>query len=220
MRSGLSLRALFHLLLDYYGPQNWWPVDEEYHMRKATDPRDEIIIGAVLTQNTSWKNVEKALENLKLYGELSLEYVRRTNIERLKELIRPTGFYNQKSEKLKSVASFIKPTEMVCKIKREELLAIKGVGKETSDAILLYAGGQPTFVVDKYTQRLVHRLYGIGGGYDEVKRMFEENLPKDLEVYREFHALIDEHAKRHCRGQPLCGDCPLRDFCVSADPYP
>lgn len=212
----MKLLKLYELLFELYGPQNWWPVDKEYHTKRGTDPRDEVIIGAVLTQNTSWKNVEKALENLKREGELSLEFVRNTTLEKLKELIKPSGFFNQKAIRLKNVADFINPTDRVRTISREELLRVKGIGPETADVILLYAGERPSFVIDKYTLRFVKRLLGIDGDYHTLKHYFEKNLPKDVEIYKEFHALIDEHAKRYCRSTPLCEECPLADICLKA----
>ncbi len=214
----MRLLKLYELLYEIYSPQGWWPVDHQYHKLKGTDPRDEIIIGAVLTQNTSWKNVEKSLENLKREGELSLEFIRRVSMERLKELILPSGFYNQKAVRLKAVAEFINPTDMVKLVPRKELLKVKGVGPETADAILLYAGNRLNFVIDKYTQRFTKRFMGIDGGYEKLKSFFEENLPSDLEVYKEFHALIDEHGKRYCKSTPLCGECPVKDLCISASP--
>lgn len=215
----MKLERLYYLLLDIYGFQGWWPIDREYHLLRGTDPRDEIIIGAVLTQNTSWRNVEIALQNLKREGELSLSFVRDSDTEKLKELIRPAGFYNLKALRLKGVAEFLNPTERVCWIDREELLSVKGIGKETADAILLYAGNRLTFVIDKYTQRFMKRFMGVDGDYEQLRLFFQSNIPKDLELYREFHALIDEHAKRFCRSTPLCGECPLKSLCISANPF-
>jgi endonuclease-3 related protein len=193
-------------------------VDECYHATKGTDPRDEIIIGAVLTQNTAWRNVEKVLENLKRYGELSLEFIRQVSTKELEELIRPSGFYRLKAQRLKHVAEFFNPTDVVEKVSREELLKVKGIGKETADAILLYAGGRLSFVIDAYTKRLFKRLYGLDGGYEDLKSYAEENIPKDLTIYKEFHALIDEHAKKYCKSTPRCGGCFLKNFCLSAIP--
>jgi len=214
----LSLVQLYQLLLDFYGYQGWWPVDEGYHATKGTDPRDEVIIGAVLTQNTAWRNVEKALENLKRYGELSLGFVRQASAKELEELIRPSGFYRLKAQRLKHVAEFFNPTDLVEKVSREGLLKVKGIGKETADAILLYAGGRLSFVIDAYTKRLFKRLYGLDGGYEDLKTYVEENIPKDLTIYKEFHALIDEHAKTYCKSIPRCGGCFLKNFCLSAVP--
>ncbi|MCS7171083.1 MAG: endonuclease III domain-containing protein [Aquificaceae bacterium] len=215
----MKLEKLYKTLLDLYGPQGWWPVDEEYHTLKGTDPREEIIIGAVLTQNTSWKNVERALENLKKNGEISLRFIREAEIDYLRTLIKPAGFYNLKAVRLKSVAHFFNPLERLNSVGRGELMKVQGVGKETADAILLYAGNRLSFVIDKYTQRFVHRLLGVSGGYDDLKRFFEENLPRDIDLYKEFHALIDEHAKRYCRSTPLCGECPIKSLCISGAPY-
>ena len=139
-------------------------------------------------------------------------------MERLKELIKPSGFYNQKSTRLKRVAELINPTDKVKTLSREELLRIKGIGPETADTILLYAGERLSFVIDKYTQRFMKRFIGIDMNYEKLKKFFEENLPKEIEIYKEFHALIDEHAKRYCRSTPLCGECPLNSFCISANP--
>jgi endonuclease-3 related protein len=214
----LSLVQLYQLLLDFYGYQGWWPVDEGYHATKGTDPRDEIIIGAVLTQNTAWRNVEKALENLKRYGELSLGFVRQASAKELEELIKPSGFYRLKAQRLKHIAEFFNPTDLVEKVSREGLLKVKGIGKETADAILLYAGGRLSFVIDAYTKRLFKRLYGLDGGYEDLKSYVEENIPKDLTIYKEFHALIDEHAKAYCKSIPRCGGCFLKNFCLSAVP--
>jgi endonuclease-3 related protein len=214
----LSLVQLYQLLLDFYGYQSWWPVDEGYHRAKGTDPRDEIIIGAVLTQNTAWRNVEKALENLKKYGELSLKFIRQVSTKELEDLIKPSGFYRLKAQRLKHIAEFFNPTDIVEKVSREELLKVKGIGKETADAILLYAGGRLSFVIDAYTKRLFKRLYGLDGGYEDLKSYVEENIPKDLTIYKEFHALIDEHAKKYCKSIPRCGGCFLKNFCLSAVP--
>jgi endonuclease-3 related protein len=214
----LSLVQLYQLLLDFYGYQGWWPVDEGYHATKGTDPRDEIIIGAVLTQNTAWRNVEKALENLKKYGELSLEFIRQVSAKELEELIKPSGFYRLKAQRLKHVAEFFNPTDVVEKVNREVLLKVKGIGKETADAILLYAGGRLSFVIDTYTKRLFKRLYGLDGGYEDLKSYVEGNIPKNPIIYKEFHALIDEHAKAYCKSTPRCGGCFLKSFCLSAVP--
>ncbi len=214
----MKLERLYELLLDLYGPQGWWPVDKEYHKNRGTDEREEIIIGAVLTQNTSWRNVEKSLENLKKFGELSLRFIRDVSLERLKELIKPSGFYNQKALRLKHVANFFNPIDKIKEVSREELLRVPGIGKETADVILLYAGERLSFVIDKYTQRFMARFAKVEGNYESLKEYFERNLPQDIVIYKEFHALIDEHAKRYCRSTPLCRECPLSRFCLSVSP--
>lgn len=220
MKLNPSLKELFEILLEHYGFQNWWPVDKEYHAQKGTDAREEIVIGAVLAQNTSWKNVEKALQNFKTQGELSLEFVRRVDLQQLKEIIRPAGFFNQKANTLKSLAEVLNPVDKLTRLERKDLLKVKGIGPETADVILLYAGDRLTFVVDKYTKRLLHRLYGIDGSYHSVKTLFEENLPKDVNIYKEFHALLDEHAKRVCKKEPLCKACILKEACNFAKGRP
>ncbi len=216
MRSSRSdLLDIYKTLLKAYGEQNWWPVDENYHKEHGTDPREEIVIGAILTQNTSWRNVEKALENLKTEKILSFEGIIRAPLDKLQELIRPSRYYRQKSRRLKEVARKLSPVFKVENISREELLNIKGIGRETADVILLYAGNRLLFVIDAYTKRIVKRIFGIEGSYEELRNWFEVNLPKDIKVYKEFHALLDEHAKRFCRKRPLCVGCPLNQACIS-----
>lgn len=208
------LPELYRVLFEHYGPQNWWPVDEEYHRREGSDPREEIVIGAVLTQNTAWKNVERAIENLKENSLLSFEGIIETPIELIEKLIRPSGYYRQKARRLKTVCKELDPVKKVEEIGRDELLKIPGIGRETADAILLYAGNRLFFVVDAYTKRLLHRLRNIEGDYERLRTLFEENLPEDLDIYKEFHALIDRHAKEHCRKKPVCDGCPLRALCL------
>ena len=208
-----ELIKLYESLLEHYGEQNWWPIDREYHKKHGTDPREEIVIGAILTQNTNWRNVEKALNNLKRKNALSFEGVRTIPKRKLENLIKPAGFYRQKANYLKNFVNIYKDADELEKASREELLKVKGIGKETADAILLYALNRLSFVIDAYTKRLLSRLWNIQGDYDELKKFFEENLPKDLKVYKEFHALIDEHCKRVCKKKPYCEVCPLTDFC-------
>ena len=215
------IREIYDCLLASYGPQGWWPLTElheaeacgknptitgsvqGYHPADYTYPRTrdqqfEIICGALLTQNTSWIQVEKALLNLKQTNSLSSESIIFINIETLKEAIRPAGYYNQKSERLKTLACWFSELEDRVPA-REELLSLKGVGPETADSILLYAFKQPSFVVDAYTRRILTNLSLIDekARYNEIKALFENNLPQDLAVYQEYHALLVEHAKRY-----------------------
>lgn len=210
---------IYDCLLTSYGPQGWWPLTElrkegtvnpaktgailGYHPADYSYPQTrkqqfEIICGALLTQNTSWIQVEKALLNLKQTHSLSPEAILSLDPEILKEAIRPAGYYNQKAMRLKLLAGWF--SELGDRIPaREELLSLKGVGPETADSILLYAFKQPSFVVDAYTKRIVTNL-GLAdekAGYNEIKALFEENLPQDLAVYQEYHALLVEHAKRY-----------------------
>jgi len=207
------LLDIYDLLLKHFGPQRWWPADTEF----------EVIVGAILTQNANWKNVERAIANLKESDLLSPEGIHRVSEERLKALIRPAGYYNSKARKLKEFTDFLfknynglddfldLPTEQL----REQLLLVWGIGPETADSIALYAAGKPSFVVDAYTRRIFSRLGFVEEktGYDELKKFFEKNIPKDVALYQEFHALVVELAKDCCRTKPLCGECPLISLC-------
>lgn len=196
----------------FYGPQNWWPAETPF----------EVVVGAILTQNTAWRNVEKAIDNLKREGLMDPESVLKTPDDVLRELIRPAGFYNQKMQRLKAICKLIQDyggLERLFSLPlgelRKTLLSVKGIGPETADAIILYAANKPTFVVDRYTHRIFTRL-GIWSGpydYEGIKKLVESEIPPNVQVYKEFHALIDEHAKRICRKNPLCNACPLRDVC-------
>jgi endonuclease-3 related protein len=221
--------ALYQILLERFGHLNWWPMDETYHRNKGTDPRFEIIVGAILTQNTAWSNVEKALENLKNHHMLDLAKIAQGTIDQLRELIRPSGFFNQKAERLILVSSYLsrryhddldlffqRPLEDI----RRELLGLKGIGPETADSILLYAGNHPIFVVDAYTKRLCKRLpLKTEETYEEIQRFFEQDLQQHfhgnhlIDVYNELHALIVILAKQYCKTKPLCHSCPLFNQC-------
>ena len=201
------LLEIFNRLYKKFGEQHWWPADT----------KDEVVIGAVLTQNTAWNNVEKAIANLKKAGVLSLSDIARVNEELLKELIKPAGFFNQKALYLKNVAYFIKNhggfphlSKKSTHELRKMFLSVKGVGKETADSILLYAFERPVFVVDAYTKRVVsrHKL-SEDLTYDNIQKLFMENLPLDVNLFNEYHALIVKLAKEYCKKKPLCKGCPL-----------
>ncbi|MCL1896061.1 MAG: endonuclease [Clostridiales bacterium] len=206
-----GLYRVYETLLAHYGDLKWWPADTPY----------EVIVGAVLAQNTAWSNVEKAIAN---FGDsLSPEAVRDMDPAKLIEIIRPSGFFNQKAGYLKNVTEWFsgygfnaevarrEPLEKI----RAELLGVKGVGRETADAILLYAIGLPSYVVDAYTVRLCGRYpIDAGEGYEKIKAYFEENLPADAGVYNRFHAMIDINAKEYCRKKPECAGCPLEGGCA------
>ena len=212
----MNLMNIYNKLLSYFGAQHWWPAETRY----------EVVIGAVLTQNTSWKNVERALENLKKENLVDEKKILDVDIGKLKELIKPAGFYNIKAERLKSITKYIvdnyrttddlAKTEKDIKSLRNELLAIKGIGKETADSILLYALDKPIFVVDAYTRRIFSR-FGIMNNnmdYDEIRLIFENNILLDLNIYKEYHALIVELGKNYCKKRnPLCNECPLHLWC-------
>ncbi len=205
---------LFRTLLKVYGKQNWWPAQTPF----------EVCVGAVLTQNTSWKNVESAIENLKKLNLLSPKAIIDVPIDKLRSAIKPAGFFNQKAVYLKNLSRFItengdfkRLSEYSTRDLRKKLLSVKGIGRETADSILLYAFGKPSFVVDAYTKRLFSRLGFIeDSSYESVKLLVENSIKptdKNVYIYNELHALIVKHCKEHCRKNPICKDCPLRFNC-------
>ena len=220
------LTKIYNKLLDSFGKQGWWPLTIEGFESKhhAGEPQNdkhifEIIIGAVLTQNTNWKNVEKALYNLSKNNLLSIEKIKKIKKEKLAELIRPAGYYNQKAERLKLIAEFLSKNQ-INKLKkeniktlREKLLNVKGIGPETADSIILYAFQKPMFVIDAYTQRIFKRLGYRKSNYDEWQELFMDNLDKDHNLFNEYHALLVELGKNYCKKKPMCGKCPLNNSC-------
>jgi endonuclease-3 related protein len=204
---------IYRILLDIYGYQKWWPAETPF----------EVVIGAILTQNTNWNNVEKSISNLKKAVELTPHNIIYLDNDVLKSLIKPSGFFNQKSERLKTISSFIiehlKGDIKNLKIftletARKRLLDIKGIGNETADSILLYAADMPSFVVDKYTMRMFGRMgVDIPSKYEEYYNLFMNMLPKDVELFKEYHALIVEHSKNYCKKLPLCETCPIKNNC-------
>lgn len=209
---------LYDRLFASYGPRNWWP--------EAGGGRFEIICGAILTQNTRWQNAENSLVNMRERGLWSFPDVYKANAELLADAVRPSGYYNTKARKLKAFAAVVEDefsgsldmmfdrpvTEL-----RELLLGIWGIGEETADDIVLYAAGKPTFVIDRYTTRLIDRLGWTvegSGQYGDYKRLFEDLLPADAPMFNEFHAVIDGHGARTCTSRaPSCGNCCLLDMC-------
>jgi len=203
----MDLLRVYENFLKEFGPQGWWPIERKF------EPKEwEICLGAILTQNTNWKNVEKALDNLENAGLRTPEDIVRTPIRKLERIIRPSGFYKQKAKRLKALAEFVVKfggfEEFKRGVKREELLKVKGIGFETADSILLYACERLHFVVDAYTKRLVRhmgldRKFGLKMDYESLRKFFEKNLPKDVSLYKEFHALIVEWGKREAKGKAL-----------------
>ncbi len=208
-----SVARLYSTLLSHYGPQDWWPGDTRF----------EVLIGAILTQNTAWRNVEKALARLVEVDCMTPERMLGTGETDLAVLVRPSGCFNIKAKRLRNLCGWLCDyggIEAVAawdtETLRAELLAINGVGPETADDILLYAFDRNVFVVDTYTRRLFARI-GVTDGdlaYDRLKRRVEVELTGGAPAFGEFHALIVEHAKRICRKTPLCGNCPLRAGCA------
>jgi endonuclease III related protein len=220
---------LLTIFISSYGPQYWWPMDQSHHKKNGSDPRFEVIIGAILTQNTAWSNVEKAIVNLKQADMLDILAVVNCDVETLKQLIRPSGFFNQKAQRLKTMALHLKDTydsnldlffDQDLQSLRKELLQLNGIGPETADSILLYAGDKPIFVVDAYTKRLFGRLNLLTDlSYDSIQIYVESDFSHKFpeaqlpQMYNEFHALIVEHAKRFCRKKPNCSGCPVFEYC-------
>ena len=214
------IRAHYSALKRKYGPQHWWPART----------RLEVIIGALLTQNTSWKNVERAIANLRRAHALNLAAIRSMPESNLAELIRSSGYFRQKARRIKNFISYLdrehsgsiarmfrsRTAEEIYDL-RDQLLALNGIGPETADAILLYAGNYPVFVVDAYTKRLFarHKVFAENASYDEIRVAVETALPSNLDAQHlnEFHALIVRVGKENCRkSNPDCGSCPLRHF--------
>ena len=178
---------------------------------KKDNQKFEIIIGAILTQNTSWSNVEKAIYNLNKNNLINAEKILKADKKKICSLIRCAGYYNQKAERLKIISKFFLENKNPS---REQLLNVKGIGPETADSIMLYAYGKNYFVVDAYTKRIFSRLGIIDDlFYDSVQKVFENSLDKKTEIYKQYHALIVEHAKRFCRTKPECEECILKKIC-------
>ncbi len=204
---------MYRTLNRTFGPLHWWPGDTPF----------EVAVGAILTQNTNWANVEKAIGRIKARGAMEPFALFGLDNGDLEELVRPSGFYRVKAKRLKAFLSTLCEDfggDLAAMLSgdllesRRRLLAISGIGEETADSILLYAGGRPLFVVDAYTRRILER-HGILGGrpsYGDVQRLFMDVLPADAGLYNQYHALIVETGKRFCRKKPHCGQCPLREM--------
>lgn len=201
---------IYKLLFDFFGPRYWWPAETPL----------EVIVGAILTQNTSWANVEKAITNLKKYDLLNARKLRQVNPLHLAKIIRSAGFYNLKTKRLKNFINFLfsdykGKLSLMFKAKtgrlRRELLSINGLGPETVDSILLYAGGKSVFVVDAYTKRILsrHKLIAKESEYSQIQEYFMKSLPRNAKLFNEFHALLVQLGKDFCRKKPMCLKCPL-----------
>jgi len=211
---------VYERLLEAFGPQHWWPGDSPF----------EVMVGAVLTQNTNWQNVEKAIRNLGQSDLLSPRALHEVPVEELEELIRPAGYYRVKARRLRSLIEYLIrrydgsleamfATDVATL--RRELLGVHGIGPETADSILLYAGGLPTFVVDAYTYRIFsrHGWIGFDSDYMSIQEYFQDGLPLDAAVFNEYHALLVHVGKHYCRKRdPKCAQCPLREFLPGGGP--
>lgn len=209
---GERLMEIYERLYKHFGPQGWWPGDTPF----------EVCVGAILTQNTSWKNVERAIENLKIEGLLTPEQLSKVDLVELAELIRPAGYYNVKAKRLRNfldalMKDFYGSLDRLFSLElfeaRRWLLSISGIGPETADSILLYAGNKPIFVVDAYTFRVLTRHEIIWGdeSYDEVQDLFLKNLSNDVKLFNEYHALLVAVGKACCKKSSYkCQDCPVQ----------
>lgn len=208
-----KLLRLYNVLYKHYGPQYWWPAKTRF----------EVIVGAILTQNTSWRNVEKAIRNLTEKKILNPAAIKRIRKKKLAGLIKPAGYYNVKAGRLKNFTDFLfknydgslkKMFSQDMAGLRKELLGVNGLGFETADSILLYAGQKPIFVVDAYTKRILfnHNLISSGHEYHDVQRLFMENLPADSALFNEYHALLVRLAKDRCTTSPKCDSCPVKSM--------
>ncbi len=201
----MKVMEVYNTLLKHHGPQNWWPC--------RTGKKFEVCIGAILTQNTSWGNVEKALDNLVKMNCVDAAKIAEMDARSIERLVKPSGFFRQKARRLKGFSRFVldfgSMKKFLRNVTREQLLSVNGIGPETADSILLYACGRPYFVVDAYTKRMFSALGIVGGeDYEQTRSFFESGIPRDAELYKEFHALIVRHAKECCRGF-LKSDCVL-----------
>jgi len=207
------LIKMYNTLYKVFGPQHWWPGDGAF----------EVAVGAILTQNTNWSNVEKAIDNLKSNGHLSARALHDMHVKKLAPLIRPAGYFNIKAKRLKAFIDFLmkhyrgsmkRMAREDIHVLRDRLLSINGIGPETADSILLYALDKPVFVVDAYTKRVLqrHGLVNEKATYHEVQELFHKNLPEDVGLFNEYHALFVRIGKEFCRPKPRCEECPLRDL--------
>lgn len=213
----LSPLQLYTVLYEHFGPQYWWPADSPF----------EVIIGAILTQNTNWQNVEKAIGNLKRAKLLSVNALSKATLSEIKQAIKPSGFYNQKAHRLKICVEYLEKEGQGSIVKalaknslflRKELLSLNGIGPETADSILLYAAHKRIFVVDGYTRRILERVNAVKfKTYDEYRLYFEHNLPSDIQLYNEYHALLVKLGKDFCKKRPLCPLCPLMRKCRTTE---
>lgn len=231
-----ELSKIYFKLLNIYDPQGWWPLLDFHDSAKGINPTKtgslkgyhpglyhypkserqvfEVCLGAILTQSTSWPQVEKALINLRNIGCLKPKKLIATDSDVVKLAIKPAGYFNQKYKKLIAFSEFF--ITLKGKIpERKDLLKVFGIGDETADSIILYAYRQPIFVVDAYTKRIFERIGLIkkSSKYHNIQIFFEKNLARDFKIYQEYHALIVEHAKRFCKVRPDCAHCPLKDIC-------
>ena len=223
------LLEIYNCLYETYGKQNWWPTTiagnshPTYNNCKLTNKsRYEIAVGAILTQNTNWKNVEKAIVNLNKYNLLNPRKILNSSDEIIEDMIKPSGYYKLKTKRLKSLTDWwLKNNKKILAISKDSknlyfwrnaILSVCGVGPETADCILLYCYDFPTFVIDAYTKRIMNRHMGVPPNikYEELRKLFMDSLPVDVELYKEYHALLVLSAKETCKKDECLPKCPLK----------
>ncbi len=225
MKNKRKINIIYRLLFNHFGPQHWWPGNS----------REEIITGAILTQNTAWANVEKAVHNLKSNNLINFHSLLNTSHSKVAALIKPSGYFNQKAETLHCFARHLSIYDFdlnrffnqnIIEL-RNELLSIRGIGRETADSIILYSANKPIFVIDAYTRRIFSRNKITPGSkiivaekrkyeYDDWRLMFESSLEKENKLFNEYHALIVQTGKNFCKTRPLCNQCPLIKVCAES----
>ena len=226
----MPIKKIYDRLFSHFGPQNWWPVTLEneitpkYHKKIKLNSKQklEICFGAILTQNTNWKNVEKAIIQLNKNNLININKIIRVNNKKLAEIIKSSGYHNQKAIKLKNFCLFLMNnynrnieklfSNSITKL-RSELLSVNGIGPETADSIILYAAKKPIFVIDAYTKRIMNRIGFKENSYDELQNLFMNSLKKDEKLFNEYHALLVELGKNVCKKKPLCSQCPISNMC-------
>ena len=208
-----QIKSIYRNLFRAFGPQHWWPGESPF----------EVAVGAILTQNTNWGNVERAIGNLKSANGLNATTLAEMSAQRLADLIRPAGYFNIKAKRLKAFLHFL-VTRYGASMKRmatrnagdlrEELLSVHGIGPETADSILLYAVGRPVFVIDAYTKRVLsrHGIMDHNRSYEEFQELFHATIPRDVRLFNEYHALFVKVGKEYCKPRPRCAECPLREL--------
>lgn len=210
IKSRAPLSLIYHRLHHFFGPQYWWPAQSPF----------EVIVGAILTQNTNWTNVERALHNLKSKRLLSSEVLHKLSVPQLASLIRPAGYFNVKARRLKNFLDFFlrefggsvtRMKKVRVDVLRQKLLSVNGIGPETADSIILYALNKPVFVVDAYTKRILtrHNIISHDDDYHTVQQVFAKNLTGNAQLFNEYHALIVRLGKEYCKPMPACSACPL-----------
>lgn len=212
MRKDNRFKRIYQLLDEHHGPQNWWPADTPF----------EVMVGAVLVQNTAWENASTAVTSLKNAGLMSPSAIIKTSIDKLAGLIVSSGYFNIKARRLMALCKWLEDRGGVDQVKlqslkslRKDLLAVHGIGPETADDILLYALNKPVFVIDAYTRRLFSRLGLIqpDARYEIIRGCFEQELEKDVRIFNQYHALIVVHVRDVCKKKPMCEKCCLRVMC-------